>query len=93
MSARIPLGVNSARAYGAGGRGSRSAGAGGAGGGPGRRLGAPPARRHARRDFPALPRTALRARDRALRELRQPRAACPAMLDLFLHVWDDLDDS
>jgi hypothetical protein len=50
-------------------------------------------RAQARREYRALPRGALRMRDSSIRCLRQPRAACPVMLDLFLHLWDDDDDS
>jgi hypothetical protein len=46
-----------------------------------------------RRDFRAIPRATLRARAGPRTVLRHPRAACPAMLDLFLYAWDDLDDS
>jgi hypothetical protein len=47
------------------------------------------------RKFRAVPRVALRnARSGGPRNaLRQQRAACTAMLDLFIHAWDDLDDS
>jgi hypothetical protein len=100
MSAGVRAGANAARVFtrniarGGGGWGphtniapTRGANPRAGGGGAGA---AAPAQ--ARRAFRVLPRAAIRARGASRSILRQPRAACPAMLDLFLHAWDDLDD-
>jgi hypothetical protein len=99
------MGAGIARSFvrvapGAGGRGGTATGNAGAGSGSGARARGPGSTRaQGRRDFGASSRGALRGNAKrggvrgARSALRQPRAACPAMLDLFLHVWDELDDS
>jgi hypothetical protein len=73
---------------------SGNASGGGSSGAGGARAGhtAAAARGRARRDLRALPRASLQLRNGPRALLRHPRAACPAMLDMFLHAWDDLED-
>jgi hypothetical protein len=84
----------------AGGRGAAATANVGARSGSGTRArGTGSANAQGRREFRALSRGVLRSSAKrggvggSRCALRQPRAACPAMLDLFLHVWDELDDS
>jgi hypothetical protein len=90
MSARSRLSAGCARAF-ARGAPARSTGLGAGTGAGAAGSGSP--RLQSRRAYRALSRAAMRARPGARATLRQPRAACPAMLDLFLHAWDEFDDT
>jgi hypothetical protein len=57
------------------------------------RPGAGSSRATGKRDFRALPRSALRARSGPQSAARRARASLPVMLDRFVHFWDEFDDS
>jgi hypothetical protein len=101
MSSRIRIGAQfvraSSRPSGIGAGSSRGgAGTVGNNGLGSTRSGAGAARgsSHSSRRLGSLCRAGLRAAHGGPRcaSRRLPRAGCPAMLDLFLHAWDELDD-